>query len=104
MFVAENGNGTPARCENTADLLEHIPAWIHVLPDLIVWIISVFTNEQDTINGKFILMEYEYKNNTLTHDFSDNVITDTADNDLKVIVTDNVGNTTSFMATFHRKY
>lgn len=55
-----------------------------------------------TVNGKFILMEYEYKNNTLTHYFSDNVITDT-ENNLKVIVTDNVGNTTTYTAKFFRK-
>ncbi len=55
-----------------------------------------------TVNGKFILMEYEYKNNTLTHYFSDNVLTET-ENNLKVIVTDNVGNTTTYTATFHRK-
>ncbi len=55
-----------------------------------------------TVNGKFILMEYEYKNNTLTHDFSDGVLTET-ENNLKVIVTDNVGNTTTYTATFYRK-
>ncbi len=66
--------------------------------------LSGINSFRGTINGKFILMEYEYKNNTLTYDFSDNVITDTADNELKVIVTDNVGNTTTYNATFHRKY
>ncbi|WP_251742950.1 M23 family metallopeptidase [Gramella sp. AN32] len=55
-----------------------------------------------TVNGKFILMEYEYKNATLTHDFSDGVVTDT-ENDLKVIVTDNVGNSTTYTAKFFRK-
>ncbi len=55
-----------------------------------------------TVNGKFILMEYEYKNNTLTHYFSDKVINE-AENDLKVIVTDNVGNTTTYTAKFFRK-
>jgi hypothetical protein len=55
-----------------------------------------------TVNGKFILMEYEYKNNTLTHDFSDGVVTDT-ENLLKLIVTDNVGNSTVYEATFYRK-
>ncbi len=55
-----------------------------------------------TVNGKFILMEYEYKNNTLTHYFSDEVINET-ENDLKVIVTDNVGNTTTYTAKFFRK-
>lgn len=55
-----------------------------------------------TVNGKFMLMEYEYKNNTLTHYFSDNVVTET-ENDLKVIVIDNVGNTTTYTAKFYRK-
>jgi len=55
-----------------------------------------------TVNGKFILMEYEYKNNTLTHYFSDDILTET-ENDLKVIVTDNVGNTTTYTAKFYRK-
>ena len=55
-----------------------------------------------TINGKWILMEYDYKKNTLVHDFNDDVITDTKNN-LKVIVTDNVGNSSTFEATFYRK-
>ncbi|OEY72590.1 M23 family metallopeptidase [Salegentibacter salarius] len=55
-----------------------------------------------TVNGKFILMEYEYKNNTLTHDFSDGVVTET-ENKLKIIVTDNVGNSNTYEATFFRK-
>lgn len=55
-----------------------------------------------TINGKFALMEYDYKTNTLTHDFSDNIVTDT-ENHLKVIVTDHVGNSTTFESIFYRK-
>ncbi len=55
-----------------------------------------------TVNGKFILMEYNYKTNTLTHDFSDNIVTET-ENQLKLIVTDNVGNSTTFESTFFRK-
>ena len=55
-----------------------------------------------TVNGKFILMEYEYKDNTLTFDFNDDIIKDTK-NELKVIVTDNVGNSATFEATFFRK-
>jgi len=55
-----------------------------------------------TVNGKWILMEYEYKNNTITHDFSDDVVTET-ENLLKVIVTDNVGNSKTYEATFFRK-
>jgi hypothetical protein len=55
-----------------------------------------------TVNGTFILMEYDYKTGVLTHDFEDGVVTDT-ENALKVIVTDNVGNSTTFEATFYRK-
>ncbi|WP_240642439.1 M23 family metallopeptidase [Nonlabens xiamenensis] len=55
-----------------------------------------------TVNGKFILMEYDYKTGVLTHDFADGVVTDT-ENQLKVIVTDNVGNSTTFETTFYRK-
>ena len=54
------------------------------------------------VNGKFILMEYDYKTGVITHDFSDGVVTD-SENELKVIVTDNVGNSTTFEATFYRK-
>jgi hypothetical protein len=50
----------------------------------------------------FGLMEYEYKNKTLTYHFSDNVISET-ENNLKLIVTDNVGNSSKFEATFYRK-
>lgn len=55
-----------------------------------------------TVNGKFILMEYDYKTNLLTHYFDDGVVTDT-ENNLKLIVTDNVGNSTTFESTFFRK-
>ncbi|SEA12543.1 M23 family metallopeptidase [Psychroflexus halocasei] len=55
-----------------------------------------------TVNGKFILMEYDYKTKILTHDFNDNVVTDTR-NKLKVVVTDKVGNTRIFEANFNRK-
>ena len=54
------------------------------------------------VNGKFILMEYDYKTGVITHDFSDGVVTD-SENELNVIVTDNVGNSTTFEATFYRK-
>ncbi|RCW92541.1 M23 family metallopeptidase [Winogradskyella arenosi] len=55
-----------------------------------------------TVNGKWILMEYDYKTNSLVHDFNDNVVKDTK-NELKIIVTDNVGNSSTFEATFFRK-
>jgi len=55
-----------------------------------------------TLNGKFILTEYDYKKDVLVYDFDDNVVSDT-ENNLKVIVIDNVGNSTTFEATFFRK-
>lgn len=55
-----------------------------------------------TINGKFILMEYEYKDKSLTYYFSDNVISDT-ENNFKLVVLDNVGNSATYEATFYRK-
>ena len=54
-----------------------------------------------TINGKFIFMEYEYKTKTLTYDFSDNVIQD--ENNLKLVVIDNTGNSTTLETKFYRK-
>ncbi len=55
-----------------------------------------------TINGKFILMEYNYKKDVLTYDFDDNIISE-AENNLKVNVVDNAGNSATFEATFFRK-
>jgi len=55
-----------------------------------------------TINGKFILMEYNYKKDVLTYSFDDDIIDET-DNNLKLIVIDNVGNSATFEATFFRK-
>ncbi len=55
-----------------------------------------------TVNGKFILMEYEYKKNLLTHDFDDGIVNET-ENNLKLIVTDNVGNSKTYEAKFFRK-
>ena len=60
------------------------------------------SNYRATINGKWILTEYDYKTKTLTYDFNDKVVTDTKNN-LKIIVTDNVGNSTTFETTFFRK-
>lgn len=60
------------------------------------------SNYRATVNGKWILMEYDYKTKTLTHDFNDAIVTETKNN-LKVIVTDNVGNSATFETTFYRK-
>jgi len=64
--------------------------------------ISGIKNYRALVNGKWILMEYDPKKNILTYDFNDNVITDTKNN-LKIIVTDNVGNSSTFEAIFYRK-
>ncbi len=63
---------------------------------------SGLSNYRATINGKWILMEYDYKKNELTYDFNDAVSTET-ENNLKVIVTDNVGNSSTFETLFYRK-
>ena len=79
--------------------------WISNNSDLKVKIsddLSGIKSYRATVNGKFILMEYEYKKNLLTHDFSDAVIRET-ENHLKVEVIDNVGNITTYEATFFRK-
>lgn len=63
---------------------------------------SGISNYRATINGKWILMEYDYKTNMLQYDFNDNVSEETKNN-LKLIVTDNVGNSTTFETMFYRK-
>lgn len=64
--------------------------------------LSGISKYRATINGKFILMEYNYKKNVLTYDFDDEIVSE-SDNNLKLIVTDNVGNSTTFEAQFFRK-
>lgn len=63
---------------------------------------SGISNYRATVNGKWILMEYDYKTKTLIHDFNDSIINETKNN-LKVIVTDNVGNNFTFETLFYRK-
>lgn len=55
-----------------------------------------------TINEKWILFEYDAKKGMLTYDFDDIPFTESKHN-LKLIVTDNVGNNTIFTSTFFRK-
>ncbi|HEX8574793.1 MAG TPA: M23 family metallopeptidase [Flavobacterium sp.] len=54
------------------------------------------------LNGKWVLFEYDYKTRKMVHDFDDAFLTD-GKNDIKVIVTDNVGNSTIFESYFYRK-
>lgn len=56
-----------------------------------------------TINGEWVLMEYDYKKKTLIYDFNDDVIKNETKYNLKVIVTDNVGNSSTFETVFYRK-
>jgi hypothetical protein len=53
------------------------------------------------LNGNWILFEYDNKTRRITHNFSDGIVAEGA-NDLKVIVTDNVGNSTIFETQFFR--
>lgn len=62
--------------------------------------LSGINSYKATINGEWILTEYEYKKNMLTYDLSDIDFKDSSRN-LEVIVTDNVGNSATFNATFN---
>jgi hypothetical protein len=53
------------------------------------------------LNGNWILFEYDNKTRKITHYFSDGIVAEGA-NDLKVVVTDNVGNSTTFETHFFR--
>jgi murein DD-endopeptidase MepM/ murein hydrolase activator NlpD len=53
------------------------------------------------LNGKWILFEYDYKTKKITHNFSDGVVVEGA-NELKIIVTDNMLNSTIFESHFFR--
>ena len=53
------------------------------------------------LNGKWALMRYDYKTKTIRHFFSDGIVAD-GRNELKVVVTDNVGNSTTFETHFFR--
>lgn len=53
------------------------------------------------LNGKWILFEYDNKTKKITHYFNDGLVAEGA-NDLKLIVIDNVGNSTIFETHFFR--
>ncbi len=55
-----------------------------------------------SLNGEWILMEYEPKKKTLTYNFDDKIL-DKKQCELKLIVTDNVGNTSTLTTSFYRK-
>ena len=64
--------------------------------------LSGINNYTATLNGEWILMEYEPKTSTLTYNFDD-VILDKKQCNLEVTVTDNVGNSTTFNSSFFRR-
>jgi hypothetical protein len=53
------------------------------------------------LNGKWILFEHDSKTKKITYNFSDGLAVEGA-NDLKLVVTDNVGNSTTFETHFFR--
>lgn len=53
------------------------------------------------LNGKWVLFEYDNKTNIITHYFNDGLVLNGA-NELKVIVTDAMGNSTTFETRFFR--
>lgn len=53
------------------------------------------------LNGQWVLFEYDNKTNKITHKFNDEFLLEGA-NELKVIVIDNVGNSTTFETRFFR--
>lgn len=55
-----------------------------------------------TLNGKWILMEYEPKTSTITYNFDDRILNERQCR-LEVEVTDNVGNSSVFTANFFRR-
>lgn len=53
------------------------------------------------LNGKWALFEYDNKTKRITHHFSDGIVAEGA-NELKIIVIDNLGNSTIFETKFFR--
>ena len=65
--------------------------------------LSGIKSYEGKINGKWALFEYEPKNKNLTYNFND-LKFKSGKQDLKLKVTDNVGNESIFQTTFYRKY
>jgi murein DD-endopeptidase MepM/ murein hydrolase activator NlpD len=78
--------------------------WISGLNELTFSIsdqLSGIKSYEGYLNGNWILFEYEPKTKKITHRFSDGIVTE-GKNDLKLVVTDNVGNSTIFETHFFR--
>ena len=63
---------------------------------------SGIKNYRATIDGKWILMEYNHKNKILTYNFSDKKLVGSK-HIFKIVVSDNVENTNSVSTTFFKK-
>ena len=64
--------------------------------------LSGISSYSATLNGRWILMEYEPKTRTLTYNFDDKIV-DQQQCDLEVEVTDNVGNTEVLTIPFFKR-
>ncbi len=63
---------------------------------------SGIKNYRATIDGKWVLMEYNHKKRILTYNFSDKKLVGSK-HIFKIVVSDNVGNTNTLSATFFKK-
>ncbi len=63
---------------------------------------SGIKNYRATIDGEWVLMEYNHKKGILTYDFNDKKLVGSK-HLFKLVVSDNVGNTKTISATFFRK-
>jgi hypothetical protein len=63
---------------------------------------SGIKNYRATIDGKWVLMEYNHKKNILTYNFSDKKLVDSK-HIFKIVVSDKVGNTNTLSTTFYKK-
>src|ERR1051325_5780952 len=54
MFVAKDGNNSPALSEYFNDLAEKAEARIFDLVPFVFWIFSVFTDREDRIDGQIV--------------------------------------------------
>lgn len=78
--------------------------WISEQKSIVVTISDDFSGIKSYngyLNGKWILFEYESKLKRLTHTFDDGMVAE-GENILKIVVTDNVGNSTTFETKFFR--
>ena len=98
--LAKDTIGPKIRCKNFKKkqwLTNYHYLSLHISDDL-----SGIDTYSATLNGKWILMEYEPKKSTLIYNFDDNIL-DKRHYELKVVVIDNVGNKTTYETSFYRK-